>query len=501
MRGRALHDAPAVPPGEPAGPGKRPTVAAAGAARPRAVGRMGPHEAVVDLAAAEEIRRRVGDRLKQALADDPQMDPATREQRGRGWINDELAVWYQQQAVRRGAPPSAAEEAALAKTVFDLLFRAGRLQPLLEDDRIETIFINGCDQVWADVGDGRLEPRPPVADSDAELLELLRHLARTSGEGQTERTLSHARPFLALRLPDGSRLQAITSVSARPYVTIRRHRHQRADLDTMVRLGAIDTTLRAFLSAAVKAGKNIMVAGPQAAGKTTLLRALLREYDRDERFAVVETEGELIDPTDDYFRQALTLEARESNGERGPDGRPAGEITLLDLLYPALRMSLSRVVVGEVRGPEVVAMMQALTSGQGGNLCTIHALSPYVVFDRIAELYAGAGVLSEDLAYRQIANGLDFVVYVQLVDERPIGGARHRFVSHVLEVTGRGEDGRPATNTIFAPRPEAGEVRAVPHMHPSCLPDLLRAGLPPHALDQPYGAWGERLPLLVQGVG
>lgn len=169
-------------------------------------------------------------------------------------------------------------------------------------------------------------------------------------------------------------------------------------------------------------------------------------------------------------------------------------------MHPALRMSLERIVVGEVRGPEVVAMMQALTNGSGGNLCTIHARRPDIIFDRIAELYALAqGNLSEALAYRQTANGLDFIVYVDMTDETQIGGRRHRYVSHVLELTGIGENGRPATNTVFS-RQGVGDLRAVPRMDPGCIDDLRRAGFDSSLLQQSYGAWPEPLPLKV-GAG
>jgi Flp pilus assembly CpaF family ATPase len=170
-------------------------------------------------------------------------------------------------------------------------------------------------------------------------------------------------------------------------------------------------------------------------------------------------------------------------------------------MHPALRMSLERIVVGEVRGPEVVAMMQALTNGSGGNLCTIHARRPDIVFDRIAELYALAqGNLSEQLAYRQTANGLDFIVYVDMTDETRIGGHRHRYVSHVLEVTGIGESGRPATNEIFSPGKEFGDLRAVPRMDPGCVDDLRRVGFDSGLLQLPYGAWEHPLALKV-GAG
>ncbi|NEC93268.1 ATPase, T2SS/T4P/T4SS family, partial [Streptomyces sp. SID12501] len=146
------------------------------------------------------------------------------------------------------------------------------------------------------------------------------------------------------------------------YVTIRRHSMRHADLGDLVGLGMIDPTLEAFLRACVRAEKNVMIVGGQAAGKTTLLRSLLKEIDPDERFATLETEYELFAHENGFHRQVVPMEARQSYGER-VDGHSAGEITLMDLMYRALRMTLARIVVGEVRGPEIVAMLQAMTNG------------------------------------------------------------------------------------------------------------------------------------------
>ncbi|MFF4699920.1 CpaF family protein [Streptomyces chattanoogensis] len=458
-------------------------------------------QAVVDYRLAGEIKRQVAKRMYEwrKTAAGP-VNRASWEQRSRDWINEAVALASDAAAAKRGMSPTAAEDAALAQAVFDMLHRAGRLQPYLDRADVEDILINGHDQVWLDLGREQLVQVAPVADSEEELLELLRDLARNTEAGQSERTISTASPFLALRLADGSRLQAVTAVSGdRTYVTIRRHGVQSADLADMVRLGAISETLRAFLGACVDARKNVMIVGPQRAGKTSLMRAMLRRFGPDERFATIESEFELWAHTSGYFRQVVPMEARESNGERGSDGRPVGEISMLDLMYRALRMSLSRIVVGEVRGPEVTAMMQAMTNGQGGNLCTLHATTPQMVFDRIAELYLEAGNnRSEQLAYRQAANGLDFIVFVTMTDETRIGGRRHRYVSHVLEVTGLGEHGRPATNVIFEPGTEFGEPRAVPRRRPACIDDLQRAGFPAHLLDDAYGTWTQPLELKVR---
>ncbi|MFF9244591.1 CpaF family protein [Streptomyces sp. NPDC014776] len=498
LRGRPLHADPTVtpPPGPPRQARQGHSTPAGSASSAQPLGTSVPR-VMVDYKVARHIATQVARQREELLKTTPEVDRATEEQHCLHWINEAVALWAHAQGAERGVSTTPQEEDALRRAVYDLLYRAGRLQPYLDDERVEDIFIQGPDEVWLDYGDGERKMVGPIADSEDELLELLRELARDSG--LSERTISTANPTLALSLKDGSRLQAITGLGPKTYAVIRRHRVSQAGLDDLVGLGTIDPILRDFLGACVRAEKNVMIAGKQKAGKTTLLRAMLKEFDPECRFATIQTEDELFAHTNGYHRQVVSLVARESNGEKDAAGRGAGEVTLLDLMHPALRMSLERIVVGEVRGPEVVAMMQALTNGAGGNLCTIHARRPDIVFDRIAELYALAQEnLSEQLAYRQIANGLDFIVYVSMTDETQIGGRRHRYVSHVLEVTGIGESGRPATNAVFAPGLDVGEVRAVPQMDPACIDDLRRVGFDSSLLQQRRGLWKEPLPLLVE---
>jgi Flp pilus assembly CpaF family ATPase len=439
-------------------------------------------QAQIDYRAAREIKKRVSEQMLAEYKAGRALSGAASEQRARALINEAVTVWAD--AAQADRPVSRQVEQALATVVFDMLFRAGRLQRYLDDTAVENIFINGHDEVHLDYGDGRVVRADPVADSDEELRELVRDLARTSGQG--ERTFSTGSPLLALRLADGSRLQAMTEVTGeRTYVTIRRHRVQHADLTEMARLGAVSAALQDFLAASVRAERNMMIVGEQNSGKTSLLRALLKEIPAEERFGTLETEFELWAHKNGYHRQVVPMEARESNGER-VDGRAAGEITLLELMQRALRMSLTRIVVGEVRGPEITAMMQALTNGRGGNLCTMHASSPHVVFDRIAELYLLAqGNFSEQLAYRQIANGLHLVVFLSV--DRSAGRTR-RYVSHVWEITGVGEGGRPAYNELFGPARD--EARAVPRTPPSpALAQRLEENGFDMSLFRQVGAW------------
>ena len=185
-------------------------------------------------------------------------------------INGQLEE-YARDCLANGDPVLTPEqEEALARAVFDRLFQLGRLQPLLDDERIQNIIANGCDQVFVEYADGTKVPGPPIADSDDELIDTLREIGRRYG--LSEREFNPGRPSLNLQLPDGSRLFAVAWVCDRPC---------RRDPPASVheghprrprRLGAIDHGLREFLAAAVRARKQIIVAGATGAGKTTMLR-------------------------------------------------------------------------------------------------------------------------------------------------------------------------------------------------------------------------------------
>ncbi|MCP5040898.1 MAG: Flp pilus assembly complex ATPase component, partial [bacterium] len=203
------------------------------------------------------------------------------EQLARRLLNDKLDELANDALASGTDPLDEVAERELTQAVLARLFQLGRLQPLLDDDRIQNIIANGHDRVFLEYADGSKVEGPPIASSDEELIDTLREVGRRYGLSEREFNPSH--PSLNLQLPDGSRLFAVAWVCDRPAVAIRRHRFMRASIDDLVRLGAVDEQLGSFLRAAVRARKQIIIAGATGAGKTTMLRALASEIPRHER--------------------------------------------------------------------------------------------------------------------------------------------------------------------------------------------------------------------------
>ena len=481
---------PGAGPGGDGGPG-------GSARRPR---HAAPAAAAVDYAAVRSLGKQISERLSLWLRNHGDASDDERRRERDRMAGQAVAEWVDARR-RAGVPLAATDENALLEAVIADLVGLGRLQALLADPTIEEVHILGCDKVRITRRTGAVELGAPIAESDEEMVEILQTAARRAGS--TERSLSTSRPVLDLQLPDGSRLAAVYQVSHRPYAVIRRHNTLdvtlpdlaggRGDLSEM-----IDPLMGEFLSAAMRAGLNIMVAGLAGAGKTTLLRALAAEIPRQEAFVVLEESRELGLHSSPRHPWAMSFEAREGHGERDLAGRPAGEVSIADLIPLSLRMGVLRVIVGEVRSREIVPMLQAMTTSRG-SMCTIHARTPSAVTERIIEPALSHGKdMTVELARRMAGNALDLVVYVTVQDETAIGGRKHRYVSHIEEVDGVTGD-RIATTTVFGPGMDG---RGVPKHLPGRVRDhLLRVGYDSRALsgwiEAGHGAWRRPLQSLI----
>lgn len=438
----------------------------------------------VDWALVRTVRQLVADRLAKEVEQRGGISDRDHRDLGRTLITDALHQHADALIASGAAVFDAAEQRQLTEAVFDAMFGLGRLQPLVDDPDVENIEITGYDQVWLQYADGRLERGPAVGESDEELIADLQFLAAHGGNG--ERPFSAAHPTLDLQLHDGSRLAAMAWTAWRPTVTIRRHRHTDIDLDGLRRLGMLDEAAAAFLSAAVRTGCSIVVSGLPAAGKTTLVRALANELDPLERVCTIETEYELLlHHLPERHARIVPMQARPGSGERTADGREVGAVSLDQLVYDSLRHNVARIIVGEVRGKEILPMFKAMQAGRG-SLSTTHAESARDAIERLATCALEAGAhITETYAYRQIAQHIDLIVQVAVVDETPAGGRKHRHVAEVLHLeTGEGPGGMSLTD-VFAPGPDG---RAVPTgFRPAWLPKLTAAGFDPAWLQRTAG--------------
>jgi pilus assembly protein CpaF len=432
--------------------------------------------------AADGLRRRLRTELSSRLAD--QVPSTGRRTAGAGGLDRAAA-----EAVLTGAaeahtrdvlaagrtvvPPET--ERRVIAVVLDEVFGLAGLQPLLDDPAIENINVNGADRVFVRYADGRRDRLAAVAGSDAELVDLIRDLAARSGV--EERRFDRGAPGVSFALPDGSRAFAVMAVTGRPSLSVRRHRFTRVTLADLRRAGTVDQCLEAFLVAAVRARRNVLITGGIAIGKTTLLRALAAAIPPWERLVTVEDVFELgLDQDEVAHPDVVALQAREPNIE-GEGAVPAAE-----LVRWALRMSADRVIVGEIRGPEVVPMCNAMSQGNDGSMATLHASSSRGAFTKLAAYAAQAPErLGMEATNLLVASAVHFVVHLaESTDD-------HRVISSVREVVDADER-QIVSNEVFRPGPDR---RAIPGVPPRAqtAQELVAAGFDPTLTERPGGWW------------
>ena len=299
-------------------------------------------------------------------------------------------------AIAPDVAPLAGPEAIV--DAVDALAGLGPVEHLLRDPEVTDVLVNGPSEIWVERC-GTLERSDRSSADDRAIISAVERVLAPLGL-----RIDRASPAVDARLPDGSRLHAVippASVDG-PIVAVRRFSAAVSDLDALVVGGGISADGAALLRSSVADRMNLLVAGGTGAGKTTLLNVLSREIGPLERTVTVEDAAELR-----FDGHVVRLEARPPNAEG------AGEITLRTLLRHALRLRPDRIVVGEVRSPEALDMIQAMSTGHDGSMSTIHANGPEEALWRLESLAATAdsGVSTETLR-RQIRSAIDRVVFV-----------------------------------------------------------------------------------------
>lgn len=428
----------------------------------------GPETVVVPRASSVDgwaAVREVSSQLADVLTDDVD--------RARAWhlIEAQVQVWaHEQMSVGRTVQVEVQRQ--VARLVFDRRFGLGPLQPFLDSADVENIVVNGCRETWVTYTSGVKEAGPAVAETDEDLIEWVQLLAR---RGNTGREFSHASPLLDVALPGGVRLAVVGWVSRRPHLAIRVHRLVDITLEQLTDRGTLSPPLREFLSAAVRARRNIIVCGEVNTGKTTLVRALAGEVPATERLITLESDFELFldDPSLAHRHpDVVAMEARQANAEG------AGEVRLQDLVPACLRLNPDRVIVGEARHGELASMLEVMYSGARGSMCTLHVHRPEHVFNRVVQLgrRADLGLSAEDL---HLMFGLAEPLVVYLQRDKV---SNDRFISQVMEVGPPSDSAEPTRNHIFVPGEDGRATSACGHVSAALLDELTACGFDPDLL-------------------
>jgi len=376
------------------------------------------------------LRVRAQEEIGRSLADDLPEDDA--EVRAWALLVDLVEEENRRRVLSNDPPLSPEERTAAAEELFNQFFRIGPLQPLLDDESIEEVVVNAPDRGFVVRAGGAKEEFHPGFSSDEEVRSLLARIISRSG-----RRIDDASPAVDVRLPDGARLHALLPPLAhRPCLTIRRHRMVAESLDDLTALGTVTAELAEFLRRSVEGGLNVLVSGGTASGKTTTLNALGSAIPARERVVTIEETAELR--LEELLPDCVALEARVANVEG------LGQIGIRELVRHALRMRPTRIVVGEVRGPEALDMLSAMNTGHDGSMGTIHANSARQALSKLRTYVLMAEEqLTPEVATEMIAETVDLVIHLRL-DQH----AGTRRVVQVAEVAGL-EAGRVLSNDLF----------------------------------------------------
>ena len=310
-----------------------------------------------------------------------------------------------------------AERLVLSEEVLDELLGLGPLEPLLKDESITDILVNGCNSVYVE-RHGLLERTPTRFQDERHLLRIIQKIVSAVG-----RRIDESSPFVDARLADGSRVNAIIAPLAidGSLLSIRKFAKKRIGIQKLMELGSIPPGMAAALEAIVQSRRNVLISGGTGSGKTTLLNALSSFIDHRERIVTIEDSAELQLQQEHVAR----LETRPPNVE----GK--GEVGQRDLVKNALRMRPDRIIVGEVRAGEAFDMLQAMNTGHDGSMTTVHANGPRDALSRLEQMIGMSGIdISPKSARAQIASAINIVVQVARLSD----GKRR--VTSLSELTG-----------------------------------------------------------------
>jgi pilus assembly protein CpaF len=413
-----------------------------------------------------DLKTRVQNKLLAEL--DPSMD-VTRTDEVRRTIQD----LFEQILAEENIVLSRPERARLFEQIAAEILGFGPLQPLLEDDTITEIMVNGAKNIYIE-RKGKIHRVPVTFENNDHVLRIIDRIVAPLG-----RRIDEASPYVDARLPDGSRVNAVIAPISLvgPVLTIRKFARNPITVEQLIQFGSITQEALQFVKACVEARINIIISGSTGSGKTTLLNVLSGFIPGDERIITIENAAEL------QLRQehVVTLESRPPNIE----GR--GEITIRALVINALRMRPDRIIVGEIRDEAALDMLQAMNTGHDGSMTTLHSNSPRDTLSRIETMVLMAGMDLPSRAIReQISSAIDLVIH----QERMRDGTRR--VVNITEVSGMEGDVITMTDIFVFEQTGIENGQIIGRLRPT--------GLRPKFMDRIEAA-GIHLPPSIFGIG
>jgi pilus assembly protein CpaF len=413
-----------------------------------------------------DLKSRVQNRLLAEL--DPSMD-ITKLDEVRRTIQDLFEQILSEENIVLSRP----ERARLFEQIAAEILGLGPLQPLLEDESITEIMVNGAKNIYVE-RKGKLHRVPVTFESNEHVMRIIDRIVAPLG-----RRIDESSPYVDARLQDGSRVNAVIPPISLvgPTLTIRKFSRNPITVEQVIQFGSITAEAVQFLKACVEARLNIIISGGTGSGKTTLLNIMSSFIPGDERIITIENAAEL------QLRQehVVTLESRPPNIE----GR--GEITIRDLVINSLRMRPERIIVGECRGGETLDMLQAMNTGHDGSMTTAHSNSPRDTLARLETMVLMAGMDLPLKAIReQVASAVDLICH----QSRMRDGTRK--VTNITEVSGMEGDIITMTDIFMFEQTGVESGKVVGRLRPT--------GLRPKFMDKIEAA-GIHLPPSIFGIG
>jgi pilus assembly protein CpaF len=413
-----------------------------------------------------DLKSRVQNRLLAEL--DPSMDISKVNE-----VRTTIQELFEQVLAEENIVLTRPERHRLFEQISAEILGFGPLQPLLEDETITEVMVNGAKNIYIERG-GKIHRMPMSFESDDHVMRIIDRIVAPMG-----RRIDESSPYVDARLPDGSRVNAVIPPISLvgPVITIRKFFKNPITIEQLVGFGSITQEALQFLKACVESRLNIVISGGTGSGKTTLLNILSQFIPNDERIVTVENAAEL------QLRQehVVTLESRPPNIE----GR--GEVTIRQLVINALRMRPDRIIVGEIRDEAALDMLQAMNTGHDGSMTTAHSNSPRDTLARVETMALMAGMELPIRAIReQISSAIDLVVH----QERLRDGSRK--VVNITEVSGMEGDVITMTDVFAFEQSGYENGKVIGRLRPT--------GLRPKFIDKIEAA-GIHLPASTFGIG